>query len=332
MCYKPIVPKKRREVSSKSASGSMMCILLVIGLAMPSWAQLPPVPYLSTIQTAEPMGKGGSTTTFGLFQYSKVDLLPDHSQKVDIGGFEESHRVTLEIETFFIPVRFTYGMSDALDLVLGGTFSTGGVRKVIHDFYNVPREVESENGFSAQRVYDQPLFEGLIGLKYNIKPDWNDDFPSISVGGDAQFGFTSDDRLNSDNEFLDHSPADGFPFVGVNTYLVGTQRFGNLFKVHAGVGVFLTSKALKTTDFFTLNWQVGGEIAVADNMRLIADFSRELPYAGVNVSNLLGLGFRYEISNTLAFQVGYVNRPGFQFNLTFGGEAVQALEGENLLF
>ena len=45
---------------------------------------------------------------------------------------------------------------------------------------------------------------------------------------DVQFGFTADDRLNSDNEFLDHSPADGFPFMGVNTYLVGTQRFGDL--------------------------------------------------------------------------------------------------------
>ena len=120
----------------------------------------------------------------------------------------------------------------------------------------------------------------MIGLKYNIKPERNDNFPSISVGGDTQFGFTADDRLNSDDEFLDHSPADGFPFVGVNTYLVGTQRFGSLFKVHAGVGVFLTSKSLKTTDFFTLNWQVGGEVAVSDNLWLVADFSRELPYAG----------------------------------------------------
>ena len=120
--------------------------------------------------------------------------------------------------------------------------------------------------------------------------------------------------------------------MGINTYLVGTQRFGDLFKVHAGVGVFLTSKSLKTTDFFTLNWQVGTEVAVSDNMWLVADFSRELPYAGVHVTNLLGLTLRYEISNTLAFQLGFNNRPGFQFNLTFGGEETQALEGENLLF
>ncbi|CAI8020014.1 hypothetical protein GBAR_LOCUS11984 [Geodia barretti] len=294
-------------------------------------AAVPNVPPAPPKNVRRPVGKGGSSTTFGLFQYSKVDLLPDLSQKVDIGGFEETHRVTFQIETFLVPVRFSYGLSDELDLVLGGTFSTGGVRKIVHDFYNTATETSDDPNIN-RRVYDQPLFDGVIGLKYNIKPDRNDNFPSISVGGDAQFGFTADDRLNSDKEFLDHSPADGFPFFGINTYLVGTQRFGNLFKLHAGVGVFLTSKALKTTDFFTLNWQIGSEIAVSDNMWLIADFSRELPYAGIHVTNLIGIAFRYEISNTLAFQLGFNNQPGFQFNLTFGGEDTQGLEGENLLF
>ena len=307
------------------------CGLLLIGTSLPLSAQLPKISQLNSIQTAEPIGKGGSSTTFGLLQYAKVDLLPDHNQKVDIGGFEELHRITLEIETFLVPVRFTYGLSDELDLVLGGTFSTGGVRKVVHDFYETNTESDVEPN-SNNRIYDQPLFDGVIGLKYNIKPDRNDNFPSFSIGGDAQFGFTADDRLNSDNEFLDHSPTDGFPFVGVNTYLVGTQRLGSLFKVHAGVGVFLTSKSLKTTDFFTLNWQVGTEVAVADNMWLVADFARELPYAGVHLTNLLGLTLRYEVSNTLAFQLGFNTRPGFQFNLTFGGEQAQALQGENLLF
>ena len=305
--------------------------VLLVSITQPLSAQLPAISHLNSIQTAEPIGKGGSSTTFGLLQYAKIDLLPDLSQNVDIGGFEESHRVTLEIETFLVPVRFAYGLSDELDLILGGTFSTGGVRKVVYDFYGTAAENNTDPNVN-RRVYDQPLFDGVIGLKYNIKPDRNDNFPSISVGGDAQFGFTADDRLNSDNEFLDHSPADGFPFLGVNTYLVGTQRFGSLFKVHAGVGVFLTSKSLKTTDFFTLNWQVGTEVAVSDNMWLVADFSRELPYAGVHVTNLLGLTLRYEISNTLAFQLGFNSRPGFQFNLTFGGEQAQAVSGDNLLF
>ena len=323
--------RKKRQHDRHAFIYAICTLLFLMGIATPLWAQLPPISHLNTIQTAEPVGKGGSSTTFGLFQYSKVDLLPDFSQQVNIGGFEESHRVTFQIETFLIPVKFAYGLSDELDLVLGGTFSTGGVQKVVHDFYNTATETADDPDIN-RRVYDQPLFDGSIGLKYNIKPDRNDNFPSLSVGGDAQFGFTADDRLNSDNEFLDHSPADGFPFMGINTYLVGTQRFGSIFKVHAGVGVFLTSKALKTTDFFTLNWQVGGEIGVSDNMWLIADFSRELPYAGIHVTNLIGIGFRYEISNTLAFQLGFNNQPGFQFNLTFGGEDTQALEGENLLF
>jgi len=306
--------------------------LLLIGPTLSLSAQLPAISHLSTIQTAEPIGKGGASTSFGLLQYSKVDLLPDHRQRVDIGGFEELHRVSLQIETFLIPVRFNYGLSDELDLVLGGTFSTGGVRKVVHDFYNVAEEADIDPAATAYRVYDQPLFDGVIGLKYNIKPDRGDNFPSISIGGDAQFGFTADDRLNSDNEFLDYSPADGFPFMGINTYMVGTQRLGGLFKLHAGVGVFLTSKLLKTTDFFTLNWQVGGEVAMADNMWLVADFSRELPYAGINVTNFIGLAFRYEVSDTLAFQLGFNSQPGFQFNLTFGGEKAQTLGGENLLF
>lgn len=325
------MPAKNRQFSTQYAI-FIICTLFLIGPTLSLSAQLPAISHLSTIQTAEPTGKGGSSTSFGLLQYSKVDLLPDHRQTVDIGGFEESHRVSLQIETFLIPVRFNYGLSDELDLVLGGTFSTGGVRKIVHDFYNVAEAADIDPAATADRVYDQPLFDGVIGLKYNIKPDRGDNFPSISIGGDAQFGFTADDRLNSDNEFLDYSPADGFPFMGINTYMVGTQRFGGLFKVHAGVGVFLTSKLLKTTDFFTLNWQVGGEIGIADNMWLVADFSRELPYAGINVTNFIGLAFRYEISDTLAFQLGFNSQPGFQFNLTFGGEKAQTLGGENLLF
>ena len=302
-------------------------ILVFIGINFPSFAQTPSISQLVTIQTAEPVGKGGSVTSFGLFQHSKKELLPEHSQTVVIGGFEESHRVTLEIETFVVPVRFTYGLSDQLDLQLGATLSTGGVHKVVHDFYNT-----ADPALDSKRVYDQPLYEGLIGLKYNIKPEKNDGFPSISVGGDVYSGFTADDRLNSDNDFLDNSPIDGFPFVGINTYFVGTQRFGKYFKVHAGAGIFLSSKALRTTDFFTLNWQAGGEVAISDSMWFAADFSRETQYAGVSFSSILGLAFRYEVSNTLAFQIGINNLPGFQFSLTLGGEKAQEMEGNKLLF
>jgi hypothetical protein len=72
-------------------------------------------------------------------------------------------------------------------------------------------------------------------------------------------------------------------------------------------------------------------------MWLAADFSREVQYTGVNFSSILGLAFRYEVSNTLAFQIGLnnpmgLNRPGLQFSLTLGGEKAQEMEGNQLLF
>ena len=60
----------------------IICTLLLIGPTLSLSAQLPAISHLSTIQTAEPIGKGGSSTSFGLLQYSKVDLLPDHRQRV----------------------------------------------------------------------------------------------------------------------------------------------------------------------------------------------------------------------------------------------------------
>ena len=66
-----------------------LCTVLLMSSALPLSAQLPKVSHLNTIQTAEPIGKGGSSTTFGLLQYAKVDLLPDLRQTVDIGGFAD---------------------------------------------------------------------------------------------------------------------------------------------------------------------------------------------------------------------------------------------------
>ena len=302
-------------------------LFVLIGSITPIFAQSPPVSQLSTIQTAEPLGKGGSVTNFGLFQYAKKELKPDEVQNVIIGGFERQHHTSLEIETFFIPVRFTYGLSDHVDLYLGATLSVGNVHKIVDDFYNT-----ADPDISSQRVYDQPLYEGIIGLKYNLKPEKNDGLPSISIGGDVYSGFTADDRLNSKDEFLDPDPIDGFPFVGINTYFTGTQRVGAFVKIHGGAGVFLSSKSLQTTDSFNFNYFGGGEIALADNMWFAADYSREQLYSGVSVSNVFGLAFRYEVSSTFAFQIGLNNIPGFQFSLTLGGETTKEMEGNKLLF
>ena len=313
-----------------------------MGIIPSAFGGAPPAPQLGVMQTAETLGKGGYMTTFGLFQFEKkgLDNLPEQ-QRVTIGNFDELHLVEFQIETFLIPARLTYGIGDRLDLILGATFSTGGVQKIIPDFYRVGDETQEDIPLDAKkdrRVYEQSLFDTVVGLKYNIKPDVHDGLPSVSVGGEMQLGFTADNQLNSDEEFIDHSPADSFPFVGIKTYLVGTQHFGQLIKAHAGLGSYLSSKSLRTTDSFQLIWQLGGEIAFSERLWIVGDFSRELPLSGVTISNLISLGFRYEISETAAFHVGYVSTPGFQFNLTIGGEKERAVApqtpggGGDLLF
>ncbi len=304
-----------------------LVLFVFIGTNTTIYAQTPPVSQLTTIQTAESLGKGGSMTTFGLFQYSKKSLKPEEMQSVFIGGFERQAFTSLEIETFFIPVRFTYGLSNQVDLVLGTTLSVGNVHKVVDDFYDT-----ADSDINPDRVYNQPLYEGLIGLKYNLKPEKNDGLPSISIGAEFYSGYTADDRLNSNDEFLDPDPIDGYPFAGVNTYFVATQRIGAFLKAHGGAGVLLSSKSVRTTDSFNFSYFGGGEISIADNMWFAADYSRELLYSGVSVSNVIGLAFRYEVSSTLAFQIGINNLPGFQFNLTLGGERSKEMEGTQLLF
>ena len=302
-------------------------ILVFIGINTSIFAQSPPNPQLTTMQTAETLGKGGSHTSFGLFQHTINDVIPLQKQDIIIGGFQESRAVSLELNTFIVPIRFTYGLSDLLDLQLGATLTTGGANKIVHDFYD-----SNTPGLNTKRVYNQPIYDGRIGLKYNLKPEKNDGFPSISVGGQVYSGYTADDRLNVDNNFRDNSPIDGFPFVGINAFGVGTQRIGKYFRVHAGVGVFLTSKAIDTADLFTLNYQLGGEIAVSDSLWIAGDFSRELQYAGLSISSILGLALRYEVSNKLVFQIGLSTQPGIQFGLTLGGEPAKAMEGNKLLF
>lgn len=298
-------------------------------------------PQLGVMQTAETLGKGGYTTNLGLFQFEKERRMPENRQRVVVGNFEEFHLVELEIETFLVPIRFTYGLSDHLDLTLGGTFATGGVRKIIPDFYRIHDEDKDTlplDPAENRRVYNQALFDTLIGLKYNIKPEVYDGLPSLSVGGDIQIGYTADNRLNTDNEFLDRTPHDSFPFVGIDTYLVATQKFNEYLNAHSALGAYLSSKSLKTTDSFTLIWQLGGELAFSEDLWLAGDFSRALPLSGVTITNLLSLGFRYQLSTSSAFYVGFVSEPGFQFYLTVGGkkQAVIAPEtpesGDDLLF
>ena len=297
-------------------------ILAITGTSL--FAQGPPVTQLGVMQTADTLGKGGYTTSVGMFQIDrkKLDETPKQPQRVIIGNFEGVHNVEFDVNTFLIPAQLTYGIGERLDLLLAATFSTGGARKVVPDFYRIGDTYDAEESIDStqdRRVYEQSIFDLVVGLKHNIKPDQQDGLPGISIGGDVQLGFTADDQLNSDKEFVDASPADGFPFMGVHTYLVGTQRFGQFMRVHAGVGSYLSSKSLKSTDSFQLLWQLGAEFAFSDNFWLVGDFSRKRVFSGIVINDLISIGFRYRLSDTAAFNIGYVTEPGFQFHLTVGG-------------
>ena len=321
-------------------------ILLILSafLAMAGtslFAQSPPVTQLGVMQTADTLGKGGYTTSVGMFQIDrkKLDVTPKQPQRVVIGNFEGLHNVELEVNTFLIPARLTYGIGERLDLLLGATFSTGGARKIVPDFYRIGDTYDAEESIDAtqdRRVYEQSIFDLVVGLKHNIKPDQQDGFPGISIGGDVQVGFTADDQLNTDKEFVDASPADSFPFMGINTYLVGTQRFGQFMRVHAGVGSYLSSKSLKSSDSFQLIWQLGAEFAFSNNFWLVTDFSRRRAFSGIAINDLISIGFRYKLSDTAAFNIGYVTEPGFQFYLMVGGgkggTVVPEGDGDDLLF
>ena len=305
------------------------------------FAQGPPVTQLGVMQTADTLGKGGYTTSVGMFQIDRkqLDVTPKQPQRVVIGNFEGLHNVEFEVNTFLIPAQLTYGIGERLDLLLGATFSTGGARKIVPDFYRLGDTYDADESIDRtqdRRVYDQSIFDLVVGLKHNIKPDQQDGLPGISIGGDVQVGFTADDQLNADKEFADASPADSFPFIGINTYLVGTQRFGQFMRVHAGVGSYLSSKSLQSTDSFQLLWQLGTEVAFSDNFWLVADFSRRRALSGITINDLIGIGFRYKLSDTAAFNIGFVTEPGFQFYLTVGGDkggAAAPAEGEeDLLF
>lgn len=293
--------------------------------------------HLGIMPTAETLGKGGYSTSIGMFKY-EADVPGSKSdpvvQNVVIGDFfREKHRVEYHADAELLPVRLAFGVSEYVDFYLGGTYSIGDSYKAIADYY--------ETGDERERKYSQFLFDGVAGLKYNIKPEVGDGLPAFSIGGEIQTGYTSDDKKTSDGNFVDDTPADNFPFVGMGTYIVASQNL-QMAKVHAAVGMFLSSKSPRVTDSFKISVQAGGELMLAENLALIADFTTAQMYSGVDFKSLLSVGFRYNLSEKAAFSVSFAtasSNPGFQFNLFVGGEKARPLApetpktgGEELLF
>ena len=142
--------------------------LVLVGTSL--FAQGPPVTQLGVMQTADTLGKGGYTTSVGMFQVSrrKLDAAPKQPQRVIIGNFEGLHNVEFDINTFLIPAQLTYGIGERLDLLLGATFSTGGAHKIVPDFYRIGDTYDAEESVDStqdRRVYEQSIFELVVGLK-----------------------------------------------------------------------------------------------------------------------------------------------------------------------
>ena len=274
---------------------------------------------LGMMPTAETLGRGGYSTSIGMFRYEAKASTDEKSMEVG-DFFQEEHRVDFEADTYLVPVKLTLGVSDYLDVTFGGTYSVGDSKKIVHDYY------ETDDTDKDKRVYPQFLFDGTIGLKYNIKPDIGDGLPSISVGGEIQTGYTADDKTNSSGIFVDDTPANSFPFFGMGMYAVASQDFHRpvLFTAHGSVGAFLSSKRPKITDSFKVVVQAGGELPVSEELYIIADFTTPVKVlSGVDVKSLLSVGIRFNITENVAFNIGLASTPGFQFNLFIGGGKAQ---------
>jgi len=263
---------------------------------------MPPV-NLNFIPTAETLGKGGYSLSVGMFPY-ELDKRTSEPMEIDIGGFfREEHDVRLQSDIWLIPSRITYGISQHLDLVFGGTYGAGDTNKSITDYY----ETDNEN---KKRVYSQVVLEGLMGIKYRVK-EASGNLPDLAIGGEAYMGYTVDDRLT------DKTPGNSFPFVAMQIYMSASYDL-EIANVHGGFGMFVSSTSIQVSERFDLPIQAGAEIPF-DGFAAVVDFTAFGAFSGVGRKNIASLGLRYDISSRATLNASVVNVPGFLVRLTVGG-------------
>ncbi|HIA67889.1 TPA: hypothetical protein EYN98_17935 [Candidatus Poribacteria bacterium] len=278
-------------------------ILILVTIAVQATDAQPFPTELGAMQTAHTLGKGGYITSIGVTQYEKENI-SETKQDVIIGNFEELRILELLANVKLIPIRLTYGIGDHLDLILGGTLASGEAKKIVRDFYN------TGDMHRDRRAYNQPVFETIIGMKYNIKPDVGDGLPTISVGGEFQTGFTIDHTI--DKKFSDTSPADGASFLGVIPYMAITQPVMPDFHMHAVIG----SHFFSNLNFF---WQIGGELELNEKIWVLGNYSNRIITNGIEIKRPTGFGLRYNLSDQASLSVNFTTAPGIQFNLMLGG-------------
>jgi hypothetical protein len=260
-----------------------------------------PTPSLNLIPTAETLGEGGYSLSVGMFPYDTADT---KSMDIDVGGFfKEEHHVKLQSDIWLIPTRITYGISERFDLTFGGAYSVGDTEKSVSDYY--------ELGDGKDRVYPQVVLEALLGMKYRIQQA-SGRLPAAAIGGEFQMGYTVD------NEFVDDTLEDSFPFVAMQVYVSASYDF-EIVNVHGGLGMFLSSESIRSSQRFELPIRMGIEIPF-NGFAAVADFTSFEAFAGVGQGDILSAGLRYDLSSRTTLKVSVATTRGLLARLTVGGE------------
>jgi hypothetical protein len=255
---------------------------------------------LNLIPTAETLGKGGYSFSVGMFPYNEKRRA---SMDIDIGGFfKERHEVELESDIWLIPSRITYGISERLDFTFGGTYSAGDTDKIVSDYY--------ETGSNRERVYPQVVLDGILGMKYSIQQA-SATFPALAVGGEVQMGYTADD------ECVDDTPGDSSPFVAMQIYMSASYAF-EIASVHGGLGMFLSSKSVQTSEWLDPIIQAGAEVPL-DGFAAIVDIAVFKAFSGIGLENTVSAGLRYDISPRAMLNASIAPAGRFLVRLTVGG-------------
>ncbi len=258
---------------------------------------------LNLIPTAETVGKGGYSLSVGTFSYD-LKKRTSEAMEIDAGRFlKEKHDVELQSDIWLTPVRITYGISERFDLTFGAIYSAGDTDKSVSDYYET-------GDASMRRTYPQLVLAGVLGMRYIVQ-EAIAGLPALAVGGEVEAGYTVDDEL------VDETPRDSFPFVATQVYISASYDF-EIASVHGGAGVFLSSKSIESDDKFDLPLQAGLEIPF-DGFTAIVDVALFRAFSGIALENIVSAGLRYNISPRSTINVGVTSARGFLASLTVGG-------------
>ena len=266
---------------------------------------------LNLTPTANTLGKGGYSLSIGMLPYD-IEKSSPNPKEIDIGGFfKELHDVSLKSDIWLAPSRITFGISERLDLTFGGTYGIGDTEKSITDYY--------ETGDDRERVYSQTVVDGMLGMKYSIQTSAA--LPALAVGGEVQMGYTVDD------EFVDDTLADGFPFVGMLIYMAGSYDF-EMVNVHGSLGMHISSKAIQSDKRFDVPILLGAEVPF-NGFAAVVDVALFRAYSGIGLDNIISGGFRYDISSRATLNASVISAGGFLVRLTIGGSKADAAAPES---